>query len=333
MSATSLSRAQFLRGALGLTTAAVGAGLLAPVLAHAEVAAAPAAQATGPQPMLICDLSLNGAYQGRVSSARGGNAYAELTPRSPRTLGPTSYRPIDIAINMSMGPGIYEAINNAWSNRGKSVSGSVFRAAGTGGLILERRFEGADVIATTFPTFDLRQSDEIVWLTVRLAPRKTQDQAIKSLPFAADSIRLRVLRSRDFALDIGDVNTKGVVRVDSFTFQSGKATGDEVGKLRADTSLPLTPILKVSVYRQYSSDWVDWLNTTIAERRSDAMKSGALRFLSFDGTTELGRLNLINAGICELTEPAAGSSETEDVLVATVFCERMELVLAKPEKH
>jgi len=333
MSVRSLSRAQFLRGALGLTTAAVGSGLLAPVLAHAEVAAAPAAQATGPQPMFICDLSLNGAYQGRVSSARGGNAYADLAPRSPRTLGPTNYRPIDVAINMSMGPGIYEAISNAWANRGKPVSGSVFRAAGTGAPILERRFEGADVIATTFPTFDLRQSDEVTWLTVRLAPTKTHDQAIKSLPFATDPTRLRVLRSRDFALDIDELNTKGVVRVESFTFQSGTAAGDEVGRIRAGSGAPLTPILKVSVYRQYSGDWVDWLNTTIVERRSDAMRNGALRFLSFDGKTELGRLNLINAGICELIEPAADSSETEDVLVASIFCERMELAIAKPEKR
>src|SRR5262245_906752 len=98
MSAYSLSRAQFLRGALGLTTAPVGAGLLAPALARAEVAAAPAAQMVRSEPPVPCDLSLNGAYQGRVSSARGGNAYAEPTPKIPRTLGPTKYRPIDVAV-------------------------------------------------------------------------------------------------------------------------------------------------------------------------------------------------------------------------------------------
>ena len=105
-----------------------------------------------------------------------------------------------------------------------------------------------------------------------------------------------------------------------------------MGRIRAGSGAPLTPILKVSVYRQYSDDWVNWL-TTIVERQSDDRKNGALRFLSFDGKTELGRLNLINAGICELIEPAADSSETEDVLVASIFCERMELAIAKPEKR
>ena len=53
------------------------------------------------------------------------------------------------------------------------------------------------------------------------------------------------------------------------------------------------------------------------------------RFLSVDSASELARINLINPGICELSEPAADSSETEDVLVASVYCERMELTVAK----
>jgi len=78
--------------------------------------------------------------------------------------------------------------------------------------------------------------------------------------------------------------------------------------------------------------WQAWFEDFVINGINDDAheKNGALVFLSPNRQTELGRVNFFNLGIFKLAPAKADAAEQIQRVTAELYCERMQLQMAKP---
>jgi hypothetical protein len=218
----SLSRLQFLRGALGFTGAALGAHLLAPGAALAEPTPTPTPTPSPVRrPLSPRDrpwLALDGVVQGSLGDTRGGGI--SVTPvASPGDAAfwhaePPTYLPLELAVGFDMGPNLYSLMRNRLMNSGSSdVAGAVYRPNKVSGQVIERTFNGK-LRTATFPAMDTTQGAD-GFVTLEFAPTAVEDRNRKTLPFTPPQPSTP-WRTSDFKLDIAGMDASAVTAVEAF---------------------------------------------------------------------------------------------------------------------
>jgi hypothetical protein len=364
MSTRMFSRAEFLKSALGLTTAAVGGSLLAPAVAQA----APATAEPSPPPTPVTThysnyLTLDGGLVGTVGDTRGGNAYLPMLDGDGKPqLGTTQYRSLDVPVQLDLGQDFFNLVAGAWAGQGRQLNGSIFRVGPEGGVVIERQFKNAAIVGTTFPTLNVRSS-EMGFLTVSLLPGSSTVRTMKELPFT--NLVRRSAKQRwnvsNFTLDIDGLDTPvapglnnpdttvapgvtnpfshGVSQIDSFTIASSLPYKTPVSPnlVRVPGRVQLSfPTVTVTLERRAGGPLTEWFEASVVKGDPKAMmgtptgRNGVLSLLAEDAKTVLARVRLTDVGVCELSDGPLGT--VEDLVTAVLYCGRMDLEAPKPPK-
>jgi hypothetical protein len=329
------SRAQFLRAAVGLTSAAVGVGLLQP----GQAQAAPAAlEPTRSYAAGNFSLLLDGARQGNVQGFGGGSAYADVLAQPAgasyyrrKSLGPLKYEAIDLQVGLGLEPAVYGLISETWTGGHRSVDGAVQGFDVNGVAISERQFFNALLVETTVPTLDAG-SKEAGYLNLTLAPEFTRDV----VPSGKSPMAARLQKPwqlSNFRLAIDGLDATKVSRIESFSVGQN-VVSDALGAQREYQHEPTSmeiPNLVVTFSQASAPSWQAWFNDFVigGHSQQDKARSGTLALLGSD-LKELVRIKLFGVGICKLG-PARLTANSAQIarMTAELYCERMEFELVK----
>jgi hypothetical protein len=267
-------------------------------------------------------LTIGGVVCGFVTSAEGGDISAPVI-REPggafvrKRLGPPAPTPIDLSFDLSLDKAVYEWIARAWAGDATPRSGSLIELDPNNQARVELTFENAVIAATTVPAMDAASKTPCV-LSVRLVAALTSRLA-RSGPVAGMTAKpKKAWLPSNFRLELGDVDTKRVSRVDAFTVPTGEKVGVDF------------PDLRVQLAETSSEQWTSWHDEFVVQGKNDDQgeKVGALVFLAPDQKAELGRVKLAGVGIYRLApRPAPEGPEQVGRMQASLYCEQMELAI------
>ena len=141
----------------------------------------------------------------------------------------------------------------------------------------------------------------------------------------------------NFRLEIAGLDCSKVSAIGSFSVRQTAVT-DTIGDARIPLKQPGRlefPNLSITLAESAAATWMDWFDDFVVKGNNgdEREKSGSLIFLSPNLQAELGRVNFFNLGIFKI-----GSAKTDAVderiqrVTAELYCERMELQLAKGGK-
>ncbi|HEX2780160.1 MAG TPA: phage tail protein [Gemmatimonadaceae bacterium] len=306
-------------------------GLLAPNRAEAQ-----RPMATGGR----FSLEVEGYNVGFLRAIEGGVPVGEVVTGAPgedgfseKHLGGVSYDDIVATVGMGMGKGMYEWLSSSFNGSGvPRKSGRVLVADFNGRAQSEQTFSNAFISAITIPTLD-GSSKDAGYFTVRITPervtfKKGAGQDIR----AGLGAKQKAWLTSNFRLELGDLPTSRVARIDSFTI-TRKVLQAAGGAERAVTKMPAAleiPNLKLSISMADLAQWEQWRDSFLIQgNNTDANeKAGAIVFLGPDMKEELGRLTLDRCGLVRLA-PDRLESNSERIARFTVelYCQKMGLSL------
>lgn len=274
---------------------------------------------------------------GFLKSVEGGSATAEVvtepagpSPYSKKHLGPVSYEPIAMQIDLNLAKSVYEWIDATWMGNSQPKSGSIAILDAQYKVVQEQQFSDARITEVTIPALD-GSSKDAAYLTVKLAPEMTHfkkgDGASFAKPLQARSQKRWLICN--FRLGIDGIDCQKVSKIDSFTIRSMDAD-NSVGEMRDYQKVPGKiefPNLAVTMSENGAQSWFDWHEDFVIKGNcgDEQEKNGTLSFLAPDAKTELARINFFNLGIFKLT-PVKNTNLADQVrrVAAELYCERME---------
>jgi hypothetical protein len=225
--------------------------------------------------------------------------------------------PIGLTFDVSLEDAVYEWIAQAWAGNATARAGSLIELDRVGQARAELTFENAVVASTTVPAMDAASKTPCV-LNVRLLAALTSRHAPSGPVIGVTAKPKKRWLPSNFRLELGDLDTKRVSKVDAFTVPTGAKGGVDF------------PDLHVQLAETGSETWTAWHDEFVVQGKNDDQheKAGALVFLAPDQKAELGRVKLAGVGIYRLARPAAPEG-TEQVgrIQASLYCERMELAV------
>jgi hypothetical protein len=233
-----LSRGHFLRGAVGLTGAAIGAGALSPRLAFAEAPNAPLAAQPKGQVTAVSRLIVDDDVVSVLHSVRGGNAYLDLTDQSAtKSKSALKYEQLDLEVPLEMHKMIAEIVTAAWRGEHKVLNASIVRSASNGDVVSERHITNATVVGVSFPVLDGKADD--CWVTVSLAPESTSELTLSGAPPSLPPTRSKRWAG-GFTLDLGlDPHVVAEVALSPVALLDRVAPGIQRAPVRkSDTEMP-----------------------------------------------------------------------------------------------
>jgi hypothetical protein len=324
------SRAQFLRAAVGLTSAAVGVGLLRPEQARAATLETNRSYAAGTF-MLVLD----GARQGLVLGYAGGSPYADVVLDAAganyyrrKHIGQPKYEAIELQLGPDLEPALARLISSSWVGEHRLSDGAIQGVDGAGVVISERQFFRALLVETTIPTLDVSAKQSGA-LTIKLAPEYTRDVAPSAGAKSSLPATQKQWLTSNFRFSIDGMDASRVSRIESFSVGQS-AAGDELGIQREVTREPGAidfPNLEVTFPQTSGQSWQAWFNDFVVGGNNQPSKTrkGTLALLGGDGK-DLLQINLFGVGICKLG-PARLEAGSDQIarMTAKLYCERMEL--------
>jgi hypothetical protein len=343
------SRARFLGGAAGLTGLAFAGGVFskeAKAATKASTASVKRAYVSG-----NFALSLDGGKNiGMLKTAQGGQIYGEPVTEPSESLyakkhiGNVKYSDITVQMGLSMPTAFYQWIADSWSFGPQRKNGAIIAADFNMNAVKELDFYNALITETTIPAMD-GSSKEPAYLTLKLTPEST-GPGKPSGKLSIGAQKQKAWLPANFRLDLGKgVDATKVSKIDSFTIkQTMAAPTTDLGDVTiADQVVVVSvppyqlepgkidfPNLRVTLAESSAQTWIDWYESFIRQgNNSDEYeKSGSIKFLANDMTTELARVDLFGVGIFNLTDERPLDAATDAIrrLVAELYVERMEFV-------
>ena len=283
-------------------------------------------------------LSLDGINVGLLQSVQGGVAVGEVVVEragpdnmAKKHLAGIKYEDLSFDVGLDSRP-VLDWIAASWKKVTRK-NGSVQLADYSGTVRGERQFTSALITGTTFPAMDASSKDAGN-LTLTLAPEFVRETAGSGRLTPEPGRSQKSWRPANFRLEMDNLDATRVSRIASFTVGQ-KVNESPVGELRdyqKEPSATEFPNLKITLAEASSQSWAKWHDDFVIKGNSeDAQeKNGAIVLLDYTRTKEMARVNLFNCGIFRFgAEPSAANKERLSLVTADVYCERMELAVAK----
>jgi phage tail-like protein len=344
------SRARFLGGAAGLTGLAFAGG----IFTKEAKASTKATAATVKRAYVAGNfaLSLDGGKNiGMLKSAQGGQIYAEPVAEpsegslyAKKHIGNVKYSDITMQVGLSMPDAFYQWIADSWTFGPQRKNGAVIAADFNLNAVKELDFTNALIQETTIPALDAGAKDA-AYLVLKLTPESTHPVKASGKIAVSTSKQQKQWAASNFKLELGKIDATRVSKIDSFTIkQTMAAPTTDLGDVTfPEQALVVSvppynlepgkidfPNLRVTVAEAYAQTWIDWYEDFVRKGNNsdDYEKSGSIKFLAQDMTTELARVDLFGVGIFNLTDerPLDAGANTISRLVAELYVERMAFV-------
>jgi phage tail-like protein len=342
------SRARFLGGAAGLTGLAVAGGVFTK-----EASAAPARKSAGPKRAYVGGnfaLSLDGGKNiGMLKAAQGGQIYGEpvAEPSGGATyqkkhIGNVKYADITMQMGIGMPTAFYQWIADSWNNGATRKNGAIILADQNFNAIRELDFTQALISEVGFPALDASSKDA-AYMTLKLAPQSTVNGKPRGTLSSIGGTKQKAWLVSNFRLQLGSLDTQGVSKIDSFTIKQSMAqpstdVGDvseldpvlvvSVPAYNVDPGVVDFPNLRVTLTEASAATWMAWYEDFIrnGNNSDDYEKNGSISFLEPSNKTELGRIDLFNVGIFNLTDERPFDPAADQIrrFVAELYVERMQ---------
>jgi phage tail-like protein len=274
---------------------------------------------------------------GYLKSVSGGHVSAEvvsqvggLDNQVKKSLGNLKYNPIDGEFGMAMSKDLYDWINASWNKAYVRKNGSIVAADYDYNALTQRDFFNACISETVVPALD-GSSKEPCYMKIKIDPERTKNaKASGKLAGEMGKNRNKSWLPANFRLELADLPTKKVNKIDSFTIkqtivedQTGE--GKEYSKEPAKVEIPNIKITLAETDREQWQAWVD--DFIVAGNCSETNeKTGRIVFLS-PNAKELGHIDLYNCGISSLQDDSmSANSDKIKRVTAEVYVEKMVLV-------
>jgi hypothetical protein len=263
-----------------------------------------------------------------LSAVKGGNIRGEVhsTPGSPRYysrkhIAHLQVEDFTIHIGMAISKSLSDWINTSWRSRPPRFDGSVLACDFDLSIQSERVFKNALIREITIPALDASAKTPGL-LSVRFSPEKVQYKKGEGKLDAPLLSKQKLWQSGNFRLEIENLDTSGVQKIDSFSISTSN-TSPRTRKIDF-------PDLKISLSANFSEGWHEWFDDFVIHGNNgdDRERKGTLVFLSPDLQTELGRIDLHHLGIFALSPDESGTGDINK-LTAELYCERMELKIGE----
>jgi hypothetical protein len=264
-------------------------------------------------------LELDGVECGLLASSMGGDATADVVPEDgppafvPKRLGTVRYEPITISFGLGLAPVLYEWIAAWWSGKHVRKSGEIKTLGANQKVTRELAFDDASIMRADLPELDAASKD-LGTISLTLAARRTAAAKGTGQAKVALAKPQKAWRTSNFRLEIDDLDCSRVSKIGGVAVPG-----------RAPTDFPH---LELALSAVSAESWFDWHEDFVVNGQNDEAheRSGELRFMAADGTSELGRVKLHNLGIYRIApEPQPDGASSPSRLRASLYCERMEL--------
>jgi hypothetical protein len=321
-------------GPTGVTT--VGGTAPAPTASTSQAATATRSYAAS-----SFALTLDGQLAGWLRSVEGGTATSDVVVErvgadqvAPKHIGGVRYEDIAVVTDLQARP-LTDWIAASWKASAKPMNGTVQFADYNGVVVSEREFQNALIAETTLPVLDAA-STAAAQLTVKLAPEITRLKPASGakVPDAKIARTQKRWVQNSFRFEMNGLDGNKVNKIDSFTVRQTVA-GNPVGELRVYEKEPgqiQFPNLRITLAASSAATWDAWFDDFVVKGNNGEAqeRSGAIVYLEPVSRTELGRVDLSGCGIYRLA-PLRAEAGTEAIqrVVAELYCERMDLVVAK----
>ncbi len=183
-------------------------------------------------------LTLGGVVCGFVTSAEGGDISAPVIHEPGgafvrKRLGPPAPTPIDLSFDLSLDKVVYEWIAQAWAGNATPRGGSLIELDPNNQARAELTFENAVVAASTVPAMDAASKTPCV-LNVRLVAAVTGRHAPSGPAVGVTAKPKKAWLPSNFRLELGDLDTKRVSKVEAFTVPTGEKGAVDFPDLRVE---------------------------------------------------------------------------------------------------
>jgi hypothetical protein len=269
-------------------------------------------------------LSLDGVAVGRLRGVAGGAVTADVVVEPSggafptKSLGPVRFEPVELMLDLPLPKAVADWVRQTWQGLDAVRDVSVVATDFSGKPISERRFSQAALDALTVPALDAASKDAGL-VTLRAAPASTRTTKPAGQPVAAPATGRTQWVKANFRLAIDGLDASRVTKVDSFTT---RRTPEGPGQLDVSN-------LRITLPEAHAQTWVAWHEALVVKgRRVRGERSGTLTFLAPNRSDSLGEIRFFNLGIFRVAPvPRAAGSDQIALLVAELYCERLELAI------
>ena len=276
-------------------------------------------------------------FLGLLHSFSGGNIRGDVAITQlerdniqKKHLSGISYEPFTIEVGMGMSAGFYEWIRSSFDTGYATRTGEIHACDFDYNCTSVRQFVDAYISEVTIPKLDGSSKDP-AYMTVKLDPERiiyTGRSGTQIMGEVAPAAK-KWLNS-NFRLELGDLPSARVAKIDSFTWKLSATEGDPVGDFRDPilrSAQAEVPNLRLTISMVDVRAWQDWHRSFVIEgRSSDAdERTGQIVFLGPDMQEELASIDLLNVGIISL-ETLGQEANKDEVATFTVelYVEQMK---------
>jgi len=283
--------------------------------------------------------NLDGVPCGFVRSAEGGDAVGVVVEEGSKSevftkkhIGRVKYDAVELSFGFGMTPDIYEWIEASWKQNYSRKDGSIVVTEPSLQADSAREFYHALITEVTIPDLDANSKDA-AHLTLKFAPEYTRDVKANGKVAVPKTPAQKQFTASSFQFELDELPGGKVSRIDSFTVTQ-PVVDDDVGSVRdAPTELGKIefPNLRVTILEDDAGPWGDWAEDFLVKGNNDDSheKRGAIVFLTPNRQVELARIGLLNVGIFAFRRAAAPAGNQVSHVVADLYCEQMEFLVAK----
>jgi phage tail-like protein len=282
-------------------------------------------------------LELDGVVCGFVQSVSGGAISADVIetrgagPFAEKHLGRVGYEEITVTLGLSSDQSVYDWISATLTGRAPRRDGSIVATDYNLKAMTEVEFFRGLITEVGFPACDASSKDP-AYMTIKISPEYTRYKKGSGKTLKATLGRQREWQPSAFKLEIDGLDSSKVSKIDALTVEQTAAT-DQVGDSRDYAPEPANiefPNLCVTLPASSADSWSAWFDDFVVKGNDDESKerNGKLTYLSTDLKTTLGELSFFDLGIFRLEQgPRTATAETVAVVLADLYCERMELAV------
>ncbi|MCH7653519.1 MAG: hypothetical protein IIB14_07585 [Chloroflexi bacterium] len=249
-----------------------------------------------------------------LRSVKGGVIKGVVAEVPEQRLGPgllikkhlsnISYEPFTMQIGMNMSKGFADWIEASFDGGSAAENGSVIAVNSNLHSLSVREFRDALISEVKFPSLDAGSRDP-AFLTVKLEPGRINYQSSAGDLTLDSTSRSNKWLASNFRVEIGDLPTSKVSKIDSFTWKQ-RIVSDEVGAFRDATPKSTNievPNITLTISMADLQPWLEWHKDFVIDGKaseSDEL-TGAITFLGPDLKEELAVIELSNIGIVKLS--------------------------------
>jgi hypothetical protein len=264
-------------------------------------------------------LTLDGVVCGEVIAAEGGDISSPVI-REPdagglvrKHLGPAEPRPVELTLDLSLQPVVYDWIASAWQGEPLQKNGTLVSVDSSLRARSEFVFQAAVIESTSFPAVDAASHDPGT-IAVTLRPQHVALVAGSGqpVPGLVPKPKQTGWLSSNFLLQIGGLDCKRVSSV-------------YAAPIDRSTGVIDFPDLKIELAETGAGQWDAW-HAQFVEQPAEE-KSGTLTFLGQDLKTPLGSVTLTGLGIYRVTAATSADDRHGAIrrLAAELYCQEMSL--------